>query len=86
MPGVIGMVEADARATLDAFGLSVTEVRYENSEFGQSNGVVGQDPEPGDSVAPGSGVRLRVTNPSGISGGERGVTRGILNGMERARG
>ncbi len=79
------MVEEDARFTLEAVGLSVTEVLYESSEFGQSNGVVGQDPAPGDSVSPGSAVRLRVTNPSGVAGGGREPTLGALDRMERLR-
>src|SRR5690606_28161557 len=86
MPGVIGMAEGDARATLEAAGFRVTEVLYETTAFGLSEGVVGQDPAPGDSVPPGSSVRLRVTNPTGVSSGERGVTQGILNETERARG
>jgi eukaryotic-like serine/threonine-protein kinase len=75
VPSVIGMLEGQARDLLEREGLRVTEVQYERTTLGEPGGVVGQDPAPGDSVAAGSPVRLRVTEPQRSGGEERGVTR-----------
>ena len=45
----------------------------ERTRFGESGGVVGQIPAPGDSVETGSAVQLRVTETEVTE--ERGVTR-----------
>lgn len=73
MPTVIGMLEGDARSLLEEWGLEVTGVELERTRFGESGGVVGQIPAPGDSVETGSAVQLRVTETEVTE--ERGVTR-----------
>src|SRR5690606_26323590 len=63
MPTLIGMLEETAVQILEELGLQVAEVVYEDSEFGEPGGVVAQFPAPGDSVATGTSVELRVTTP-----------------------
>lgn len=75
VPAVIGMLEGQARETLEDRGLRVSEVLYEASTFGEPGGVVAQEPSPGDSVPAETPVRLRVTSPDGGPPEERGVTR-----------
>ena len=70
MPTLIGRLEQDARAAADSAGLTITEVIYVESEFGEPGGVVGQEPPPGAGVRPGSDVQLRVTRT-----GSRETTR-----------
>jgi serine/threonine-protein kinase len=70
MPTLIGMLEDDAREAAESAGLTVSEVVYVESEFGEPGGVVGQEPPPGESIRPGSDVQLRVTRP-----GARETTR-----------
>jgi eukaryotic-like serine/threonine-protein kinase len=64
MPALLGMLEESAREMLLGIGLAVGQVEYEDSEFGQPGGVVAQVPEPGDSVATGTAVDLRIATPS----------------------
>lgn len=63
MPAVVGMAEDQARETLEAAGLSVTEILYVASDPEARGSVVAQEPAPADSVLPGTSVRLRVANP-----------------------
>ncbi|MQA92184.1 MAG: PASTA domain-containing protein [Gemmatimonas sp.] len=63
MPTLIGMPERTAREMLTEIGLAPGGVAYEDGEFGQAGKVVGQVPEPGDSVATGTSVDLRVNTP-----------------------
>lgn len=76
MPTLIGMLEGDARAVADSVGLYVSEVVYVESEFGEPGGVVGQEPAPGESVTPGEGIQLRVTQPDPreTSGSNSGIS------------
>jgi eukaryotic-like serine/threonine-protein kinase len=60
MPTLIGMLENVAREAIAAIGLELVEVLYEPSEQAEPGSVVAQEPAPGDSVAVGSPVRMRV--------------------------
>ena len=60
MPRVLGMVEAEARDTLEALGLTVLEVQ-EVFRFGRSRGIVVEQAPPADSLLEvGSAVRFSV--------------------------
>jgi beta-lactam-binding protein with PASTA domain len=63
MPTVIGLTEDSARVTLEQVGLAVTEVRYESTSNQQPYQVLSQEPAPGDSIDPGSPVRIFVSLP-----------------------
>ncbi|MEX2583997.1 MAG: PASTA domain-containing protein [Gemmatimonadota bacterium] len=76
MPMLVGMQEERARETIEELGLEVGSIEYEEVEADQPGDVVEQRPAPGDSVATGSAVELRVSAPS-----RRGVIRGRLGSI-----
>jgi len=68
MPRLVGMDEADARATLDSLGLEVSGVE-ERFRFGLDQGaVIEQEPAAGVTVDVGSSVRLVVGRRGGSDG------------------
>ena len=64
MPNLLGLQEDAARSELEALGLGVADILYENSETVSPYQVIEQVPAPGDSIAPGDPVRLHVTLPT----------------------
>jgi len=60
VPDLRGMREADARQALLELGIDVGEVNYQPLQTGRPNEVVEQSPAPGEEVAPGTPVDLRV--------------------------
>jgi serine/threonine-protein kinase len=72
MPSLIGMFERNAVDVAAQAGLNVTEVLYERSDEGVEAGAVfAQEPPPGETVMPGSDVKLRVRSvaPTGLRNG-----------------
>lgn len=66
MPFVLGLLEEEARDTLDVLGLEVVEVE-EVFRFGRDQGrVVTQDPAEGAELERGSEVRLQIGRRGGI--------------------
>lgn len=62
VPDVVGLAESEARAVLEGAGFRVGEADYVYQGLGALPTVLGQDPAPGDSLAQGSVVRIRVAS------------------------
>jgi beta-lactam-binding protein with PASTA domain len=57
-PNVVGLLVSDARARLEAGGLELGRVGYDPASLEPAGTVVGQTPEPGDSLRLGGGIRV----------------------------
>jgi serine/threonine-protein kinase len=61
VPGVVGRLEADARAALEAAGFEVSATRHTDEEV-PAGRVAAQEPGEGDHAAPGARVSLQVSD------------------------
>lgn len=77
MPAVTGLPEREATTMLEDLGLEVTEVLYDDRLFGEAGAVLQQEPMAGDSVIPGTSVRLLVM-PAGDRDRERDQIGALL--------
>lgn len=59
-PGVVGLQTADARARLQAVGLSLGRVSYDPASLEPVGTIVAQSPAQGDSIRQGNGVRVTL--------------------------
>ncbi|HSU16700.1 PASTA domain-containing protein [Longimicrobium sp.] len=60
-PGVTGISQDEAAARLEAAGLRVGRISYDSASTAPLGDVVGQSPEPGDSVRMGGSVRITIS-------------------------
>jgi serine/threonine-protein kinase len=60
VPNVVGLMPADARARLQAGGLSMGRVSYDPSSADSAGIIIAQAPAAGDSLRMGSGVRVTL--------------------------
>lgn len=73
VPNLSGLGEEDARRRLDDLGLEVGELRHINSAAPEGE-VVGQEPDSGMEVSPGTPVHLYLSDPNATSTPEPLVT------------
>jgi beta-lactam-binding protein with PASTA domain len=63
VPNVVGLFPGDARARLQAVGLSLGRVRYDPASLDSAGVIVAQGPAAGDSLGQGSSVRVVLAGP-----------------------
>ncbi|HEX5868943.1 MAG TPA: PASTA domain-containing protein [Longimicrobium sp.] len=63
VPNVVGLFPADARARLQAVGLSLGRVRYDPTSLDSIGSIIAQGPAAGDSLGQGSSVRVVLAGP-----------------------
>ena len=63
VPSLSGLGEDDARSQLEGLGLKVGEVRHINSAAPEGE-VVGQEPDSGMEVPPGTSINLYLSDPN----------------------
>lgn len=63
VPGVVGLTSSDARARLQAAGLALGRVSYDEFSPEPAGTILRQSPAEGDSLRMGSGVRVTLAGP-----------------------
>lgn len=63
VPNVVGLYPSDARARLQAVGLSLGRVRYDPASLDSAGVIIAQGPAAGDSLGQGSSVRVVLAGP-----------------------
>jgi len=60
-PSVVGVTQDEAASRLEAAGLRLGRISYDSASTAPLGDVVGQSPEPGDSVRMGGSVRITIS-------------------------